>query len=614
MLSDITVVAGASRKIFFPALFAAFGLAACGGGDTASGTTTASSYSVTTPDHELMVAGCDCGSTDPNAPCVANALDVTVRATYSAPGTSAVYTDASFHWKFNAGGGPTYCGRFANGDYWVAPPIGDTVTVTAVTGNGAISLDDNPVIEAIGLLDGSRNYGNHAAENNLLPALPRAFRGITSLVAAKQRNEAADGECGTPAIVGECVDAYHVVTVLSAVPEQAGANTLRPSLNGPKRLLTLADFDFDRLPASPLLHGTDAAGLEEIRRRWSHSTEIFGLRTFVNGKGFTYSEGGRAFRAHILHDEYASGMAVAFNSDLMVVFSDDQPLAEKRAALAAMLTFGLDLYQARFHPPAGAIRGWPSGAGQHNGQLLPAALAAALMRDPTYADVMRTVAPNTHAANETERGPGELRQIHQGRDGVLIWGDTPSLNPVQYHGAYWGEMLQSQCFDGAPGTWPGHETCKIAYGSKTQTDPYGYIDGPPSNPGQAYMLITTGVQRAIVASMFLMPELCATINSPELIAFVDRVSNTGVQAAPDPCAAPDPREDPSQCDAYRNQGCTYYGITWGPVNPTLANSACIHGTGRFTSKHGKPLAMVYTTRQVESNWAALRGTAPSCLP
>lgn len=574
--------------------------------------------------------GCNCGATDARRPCIGNVIAATVKARPRT--TYHVYTDAEFRWDFHSGGGSAYCGQFANGDYWVAPKDSPSVTITNLSGNGKVAADANPIMEALGLLDQSGlavSYGNYTPDNNIVPRLPVTYSDVTSLVAAKQRDEVKDSVCGTKAIIGACVDAYHVVTVLPSVPANAGADMIRPNISGKtKTFLTLDDFDFSRLPNSAVLKGTDAAGLEKIRQRWSHSTEAFGLRTYVDGVGRgPYSEGGRAFRAGILYPDYGSAMAQAFNVDLMTIFSDDNTFEEKRKALAAMLAYGLDIYHARYDAPDGRIRGWVSGAGQSNGKFLPPVILAALLKDPAYANVLRTVGPNTHAANEADRGPAELRQIHtrchdydgNGCDAgevVHIWGDEPNLSGSLFEGAYWGSMLKSQCFDGAApeGTWPGYEKCNISFGAKTQVDPYGYIDGPPNLSGSAYMTITAGIQRAIVASMFLMPEVCSIVNAPELVSYVDRLNDVGAQVTPDLCAPPDPRENPATCDAYRNKNCQFYGVTWGPVDPSVSGSGCIKGGGRFTSRQGQPFDPNYITPQVESNWTALRGSNPSCMP
>jgi hypothetical protein len=546
-------------------------------------------------------AACDCGSSDGNNPCSGQSISVTVKTLSTHRPNSR---DAVFKWSFNSGGGDAYCGQFANGDYWIAPQAGTSVQITSVTGNGPISVDANPVMESMGLLDGSRTYGNYNHNENILNHLPVSYSTTTSLVAAIQRDEKATSNCGTAAIVGECVDAYHVVTILPEVPANSGRTMLRPNITGESKvLLTLADFDFSRLPTSSILAGTSLAGLENIRTRWSHSTEIFGLAHDIRRY---YSEGGRAFRAHILNHDYGAGVAQSFNNDMMIMFSEDHPIGEKLPALAAMLTYGHDLYHAMFNAPDETNRHWGVGATQHAGKFMPAVLLAALMRDDTYAKNLKKVGPNVH--DTAHSGPHELAQVHNGPNGP-VWGDVSPFGGSHIEGSYWVNALKSQCFEGATGEWGG---CNPGIGPKTERDPYGYIDGPPNLPGSSYFVTSAGVQRAMVAAMMLMPEICEIINYDPLIEFIDRLDNVGIKAFPDPCAAPDPRENPSNCDAYRDRGCVYYKITWGP-DPDNPGQCIKDGIGRFPNRHGAKAGYGYTSWQVEANWPELRNTAGSCL-
>ncbi len=546
------------------------------------------------------MAACDCGSTNSNSPCSGREISVEV-------GDSRT---VGFSWEFNSGGGDAYCGQFANGDYWIAPRGSNSnVTVTRVSGSGSgsISLDENPQLESMGLL-GSDGYGNYSAQENILDDLPLSFNRSTSLVAAIQRNESAHGQCGTRAIVGNCAEAYHVVTVLDEVPPNAGSTVLRPSIDETsKELLTLSDFDLSRIPAKSFLNGTSSTGLERIRQKWSHSTEILSL---LDSSGRYYSEGGRAFRANLLVDDYAAGVASSWYSDLMTLMSNDNSLAEKQSAVAAMITYGKDLYFSMYDGDQ-RVRNWGAGAGQHLGKFPAAVLFAALAKDSRYGDNLQKTS-STLLGFADLRGPHELEQVNSGVNGP-VWGDFPDEMSTTEVGSYWASLLQSQCFDGATGS------CNPNIGKKTQRDPYGYIDGPPNKPGTSYMAVSIGAQRGLVATMFLIPEVCAIVDSPDLVKYVDRVHNHGIQTANDPCAPPDPREDPDSCDAYRSQGCRYYGLsntgtaTWGPdpANP----SQCIRNrsgqNGRFPADNGRRLNYQFTSSQVEDSWDQIRGNTSS---
>ena len=256
-----------------------------------------------------------------------------------------------------------------------------------------------------------------------------------------------------------------------------------------------------------------------------------------------------------------------------------------------------------YDAPDGVTRYWGTGATQHPGKFMPPVFLAALAKDNKYANALKTA--NSHAHDTINSGPLELAQIHAGSTG-MVWGDTAKFTGIQYQGAYWSSLFLSQCYDGASGT------CDTNYGVKTQNDPYKYIDGPPNKPGDGYMSLSLGVQRAMVATMFVMPSIYEVVNSTEIVSYVDRTISHGIQASSDPCVTPDSRENPTTCDPYRNTGCVYYGVTWGPVDPENPESQCITTPtppytkqGRFTSIDGGSITPSYGVDQIEANWEAI---------
>ncbi|MDO6764689.1 immunoglobulin-like domain-containing protein [Agarivorans sp. 1_MG-2023] len=520
---------------------------------------------------------------------------------------------AEFNWGLSSNGAAVKMGRFVNGDYWVAPANGESsVTITSMAGSGNISADADPVLESLGLLNGSRDYGNYSASENIALSLPVSYNRITSIVAVIQRNESESSPCGTGAIEGECADAYQVLTILDAPPADFGKDSLRPPISGTDKAITsMSAFDFSRLPARSELVGATSADFESVRRRWSHHIGIFGL---LDENQRFYSEGGRAFRAHILVDDYSAGVAQTYNSALMTMFSDDNLFSEKRSALAAMLTYGLDYYAA-MHGEGEPTRYYGSGAGQHLGHFLPAVFASSLLIDSSKATVLSGT--SRKISDSANLGPHELDQVNTIGE-VPVWGDQKSRGAREY----WQNVFDGQCYNGAAGT------CSSRFGSKAQRDPYGYIDGSASLPGYSYMGITLGVQRGMVAAMCVMPALSDIINYDPLIEFVDRIDSVGVHTSPDSCAPPDPREG-AGCKPYNargsdpagwlgQSGCDYYTVTWGPdpQNPKqcIANNISPNSgqTGRFSALHGAVVGRVYTSKQVEDNWLALRGNSSTC--
>lgn len=556
-------------------------------------------------------AACDCGAV--GDPCSGTAVTETV---------TGDDRSITFDWTFHSGGGPARCGQFANGDYWVAPAAGETsVTVTAIAGSGSgdIYADADPQIEAMGLL--SHDYGNLDSSESIVPQLPVTFDHAASLVAVIQRDEAQFGNCGTNAIVGCCAEAYHVVTILDTVPPGNGAEILRPSITeSEKELLSWDDFDLNRLPVFDYLDGTDSAGLESIRKVWSHHVEVLAMRDTA-GEG--YSEGGRAFRADLVTDDYAATVAQAWHRHLMYLLSGDHPVEELKPALAAMLTYGKDIYFNVYAPDGTRERWFGVGAGQSLGRFPPAVFFAALSVDPQYGDVLSRA--STTQVNVGGKSVHELDQVNLGHNGP-VWGDHDDFENKYDVGRYWGEALKVQTFEGTSGDFPS-----VVGGKKTYRDPYGYIDGPGIGPGSAYMSVSAGPVIAFAAEMCMIPEVCAIVNYPALVVYANRIITYGILAGNDPCAPPDPRENPETCDCYRATGCEYYGLsntgeaTWGPHPDSVAAGnwyACIeNGTdpvsglpqhGRFTSYDGKEAGLGYPVWQALNNWEAIYAGRGMC--
>lgn len=529
--------------------------------------------------------------------------------------------DAHFNWSFqSSGGGEVRIGQFACGSYWVAPADGDTgVTVLSLTGktddpnwHDFVSCDVDPLPESHGLLDGSNNYGSYNSAENILSKLPVSFAPLEgsciSLVAAMQRNESETSPAGTSQIEGEAVDAYCIVTVLPDAPDNGGSNMIRPNITGAtKEMLTWDDFDLDRLPSYSFISAKSAQQWESSRIKWSHSTEIFGGFDAEISPGVFkgFSEGGRAFRSHILIPDYGAGAAKAFNDDLLALFSNGNTPAEKKAAVAAMLSYGLDLYHARFDHGNGSRKGWQSGAGQELGRFLPQVLLASLLKDETKADVLRSVAVHAHDADPALRGPQELRQIRRGVTGVVLWGDGQPFvrdgnNINQDEKGYWTNLLEASCFDTA------ENPCKSTNSGRAGADPYGYIDGPPIGPGGFYMSVSFGGFQGIAAAMVLMPEIRSIVNSDAPIEYVDRTVRHGIWTYPDPVAPPSSMDQNNGCDVWDSLGeCGEWGITWGP-DPADVRFAIEDGVGRYPSKHGVALGSGgYVSSRAGNNWSTI---------
>lgn len=558
---------------------------------------------------QQVLADCNCESTDGSKPCLGQSISVNVTGQKNED-----FRKVSFSWAFKSGGANAACGQFANGDYWIAPAPGQNdVSITEVksSGGGALYVDENPTIDAMGFL--SNDYGNLSPSENILTGLPKSFSSNTSLVAAIQRNESQNGACGTKSIVGSCVDAYNVVTILDSIPENAGSSVLRPNISRTtKDLLSWNDIDLSRLPSKAFFDGGDSEELDTIRTTWSHQIEALALRKL---DGSSFSEGGRAFRADLVTDDYATTVAQHWHTDLMTIFSSQNSFAQKQSALAAMIIYGKDIYFSIFNEAGEQERIFGSGAGQWLGRYPAAVFFAAMTKDPQYGAALKVSSSRLDVgANEIQ----ELSQLHRGPNGP-VWGDKKDIYNQYDLGRYWGEMLAYKAYEGASGE-------SVKFGKKTFRDPYALIDGPGSLPGSLYASVSAGPIKSFAAAMLLIPQMCEIVNNDSPVDYAIRITSVGLQTANDECAPPDPRE--TSCDTYRAEGCKYYGLsntgtaTWGP-NPNDLTQCIKNGidpitnkpqTGRFSSKHGQDFDIGYSVYQVENNWEAILAGRNSCRP
>lgn len=547
------------------------------------------------------------------------AVDIQVVVPVSSGGNDPVNSrEAHFNWSFESesGADPTY-GQYACGSWWVAPAGGDTgVRLLSLSGNDGyvggetdwIALDDDPLPHAHGLLpygpdiwaaaaSNPNGYGkvyasNDAAQNDI-GNLPLVYTpggaGAISLVSCMQRNEPETSLGGTSQIFGAVADAYCVVTVVAAAPPASGADSIRPNIVGDsKQFLTWSDFDLTRLVSVSELSARTAGELSDNNINVRHNSEVFSMQTWDGDSFEYYSEGGRAFRGHLVGDDYAATQGSSMTTLIKWMFGQNT-LAEKKPLLAALLAEGADrwhlMYGRASYPGA-----WISGAGQWSGQYAPAAFYAALLNDTTAANVLKKTSALTLGADTTLYGPQELQQIKRGHAGVPLWGDGHNWSLgestlVNYQTTtYWTELLTGQCFDTATGS------CSPGGGNRAQGDPHGYVDGPPAGPGGSYMGVTSFPFVNFANLMLLMPEFREIVGSDAPIEYVDRLLRVGVWTYPDPVQAP-LAADHEGCDIYWQNvgdGCSSYRTGWGPTQSDI-RFAVEGGAGRYISNHGNQI-------------------------
>ena len=508
--------------------------------------------------------GCFCKSgADERVLCSASSLTYTVKSN-NANGSNE--TDATFTWAFSSQGEVVYCGRFINGDLWLAARDGQALQITSLKGNRAgigAELDPRDRSKAAGF--GADNpHGNYDASKDIATKLPFTIPTTRNhiILAGLQRQKG----CGTKSLQGKCVDIYQFLTILQRAPEGQGRRLLRPALTSNMKLLLHFDRDFNwsRLKTDPGLQDKyyNQGMLSTIRRTWNGVTELFN----------SVSEGGRGFRAHMLIDDYASGMATVFYTHTAYMMAPRFTLKEKEQALASMLVFGQDNYYI-FHHKEGPRYAFGGGAGQNSGKILPVTFFGMLRSDPSVAADIATIATESHG-----RQPQEFKQLKTSIHGEPIWGDgapfkLSSKSAFQLlERRYWSELYSYKCYDGAitRGSRTPDEVCKSSSGGKrTAHDPYLQVDGPGGWPGYAYFGANAGLYASFAALLYFHSQLCDVTNYDAIARFANRVAiERRVIVGPDHCAPPDPREA-GNCSPYYDgtatkTNCVYYGVTWGP--------------------------------------------------
>lgn len=483
----------------------------------------------------------------------------------------------------------TLCGQFENGDWWISPETGNSVTIESVsfTGGESLRVDANPNYEQQGLVPG---YGNY--DTGQVLSFPQSFTADVSLVAAIKKTETGGDPCGTDSIEGNCADSYHVVTALMTPPPE---HALRPPISWSVKP-TLTTVGMSQLPY--FSYFSAPSNLENIRERWSHSLESMSVMPFNSANQFC--EGGRCMRADALTDDYAAGNARNLHNDIVGLLAINGSSPDKEKAFAAILTYGWDIYASIYAQDGTRLRNWGSGAGQHLGKHLPALLFATFVGSSLEKNVIGAVTALEGFSDK--RAPHEIEQVNVCANGNVLWGDSPDGASENDHGSLWKNMRLSNCTDNASGS------CNSNTGPKNQRDPYCYIDGPHV-PGTNYMTVSYGPIRDMTSILALVPEMRTVCNCERLFTYVSRVHTHGLKTLPDPCAPPNMSE-PSSCDEYRSEGCEEYSLsntgtaTYGPVPGNF--SQCVSGSGRFPSRDGNTVGLGgFASSQITDNFTTI---------
>lgn len=512
----------------------------------------------------------------------------------------------TFTFSVSCDNGPCEYGQFVNGDYWVASntPQGK-VLISSISPNGELSGamvnpdlqrgSNNPEIllplneQQQGVLN---SYSHYNPELNLMNALPYMASPGESIY----KILGTTNGCGTLSIEAGCVQTATILTVLSEIPAERGANTFRPPFHGDwKPLFTTDKVRMDRLPSLPQASegANGSIGGEFGFTHWLTPE----LELYHDGLG----EFHRAVIPHAAQPSYASDQALVLLEDITKVFGV-QSIEEKRMAVYSLIQKGIDNYGVyKMRVP------FSSGAGQHMGKKPPLVFFAAMYDDDEILEEVRGMSSDESLLES--RFFQEDSQVRMGKSGMAIWGDFKGNDNIHWY---------------FPRLYPQVD------GNGTLGDPYSYIDGPAGgihpDPAQArdrnYLPVVGGLYVGYALLQHLMPWYKYASNDFEVLQFADRVYmgygiddfDGGLWTIPDP-VAPYDRNESADCQPFRlystgQTNCNLYMQTWGPspdeVSDFIAHNGDPNKDGRMPELHGNKIAFNRVPSIVRDYWTELR--------
>ncbi|MBN2005857.1 MAG: hypothetical protein JXA21_21040 [Anaerolineae bacterium] len=468
-------------------------------------------------------------------------------------------------------------GQFANGDYWVLGPV----TITRIEPDAIVDYHNlgsgictgesagvNACVAAVseqypgydprctGVDRGTGDCTASSVENgwevNPVVAGAQGFQSgcsggtlDASLVPDLPYTSPTSGTVSIVKIIptGDarpCIKVAAVLTVVTEPPPGNGAAVFRPPYVGTdKPYYYVADLRTDLLPSyAPV--GTPPS-LDYIEERFR--------RLRLDHKGGVL---GRSLRPADAMDDYQPANAPDLTAGVLRFMLDTGE--DIMPALIQYVQAGIDRVYTILDGQT-----WPAGGGHQPAHLLPAAFTATLLDIAEVKDVLRAADffhATTYLASQTA-------------EGVQLWGENSS------EAAYWAYVISED-------------------GSRSNKDPYGYIDGgkPGSNGLASYQNITSQAHKGEVLAADLMPVLKDSWPLEDLAYatnYAERFVSHGGWFLPDPCAP------------YTSTGT--YGVDYGPDpgNPGMCildedlayyngptDFACLagHECGRFPDRHG----------------------------
>ncbi len=447
-------------------------------------------------------------------------------------------------------------GRFANDDYWVVGPV----TITRITPDftGTIhGWEVSPMSPNQQGLD-SRAGGFSAAR---VPSLPYTVQPKSSVVKAKSFIDCDDEGAYCPnGDLRPAVRTAAVLTVLKEVPPDDGKEMFRPAYaTDEKQFYYLDDLQTDLLPSFgppgsvPSIDSTAGS----IRRVQLDHVSGWSTRMLHPDENMP---------------DYGSSISNVYSTAILRLLLNDT-IEQKMPLLINTVQMGIDyigMYKIGTK--------WLSNGGHSVGRKLPVVFAAVMLDDT---DTMNAISDDQDTFDE-----GITIKTGANADLALFAQTGPNVDQ------YWKKLVYG-C-DGTPG-------------SKTDMDPYGWIDGGCCVGCTYDNCCLFKPYKAEAIAMYMMPELKEVWDDDEFFDYVNRRVYHGAWAQPDPCAPVT-----GVCDGGSNDGmsctaadpsvcgdgtCDYaalfdqdYRVRYGPDPDNPGGCILDHnpsdGIGRYPQHHG----------------------------
>lgn len=434
---------------------------------------------------------------------------------------------------------PREYGQFANGDYWVQGPV----TITSMTPDWNETTGRNGWMVDPGMA-AAHGYSTGTPNYNaaVRPPLPLT---LTQGSVVKTIGIAGAGSSSSTS-----VKTAAVLTILPDIPAGRGAGYFRPPYNGTaKPLHAVADLRQDLMPN--LVATASAPSLASVKADWDACLPL------ENNPSRS-----RLMRPSDVLNDYGPDELDNKNAAMLRLMCNDS----WESKLPAMISFTQYALDKAYAVKLGYRH--TSGDGHDPNHHIVAAWGATLLNITDILDVLSTAT-----------GFHDDLYLYQGVNTVL-WGEpTTEAN----YWAYLGNVLGK--------------------GSRSQKDPYGYIDGGDRSREGAYQNITSQSFKGSALIARLIPDLqnCwASGKFGNMNTYAQRWVDIGMWSSPDPVA-------PYVHDGSYDGVNANYGVLYGPNGM----GSFITGAGRWPSLHGSSKDGGQNKSPfVDSMWVAYNGYAP----